>query len=256
MCPAKKMDLEAATPAPEALRVSQGATTFAEASIMARQKYASRVQSPMPTLPTFSLPNTPRNLSSVSSAGSLEALPCAELTTGSDLSYDLPLSPGIEGDLSVSIMRSKIKAEDTALSQDSFSSEPDSSHNKGAIKFLELLEKSLKEAEEKEAGICLENLLVQMMDLSLERKLSNSYDIADILNNQGWNASQVAGIWQVSSEVCAGDPAWTNDFLLKFGGKDISCRIWHMLKGKNMTGNAKRTSDDNGPSVHNKRQRT
>ena len=116
--PALGNDLKATSPAPETLRMAQGATTFAEASVMARQRYASRVNSPMPIKPTFSLPNTPRNLSSASSADSLEALPCAELSAGSDLSYELPLSPGIEGDLSVSVMKNKINADDTAFSQD------------------------------------------------------------------------------------------------------------------------------------------
>jgi len=213
----------------------------------------------MPALPTFSLLNTPRNLFSTSSADSLEspvqAVPSPESADNLEQSYALPLNPSKEGELSVSIMLAKI--DDEVQSEDSFSSQADSSHNKGAIKFLELLEKIRQEAEDKEAAISLDNLLMQMMDLSVENRLSNSYDIADVLNSQGWNASQVAGIWHVSSEVCAGDPTWTNGFLMKFGGRDINCRIWHKLKGQNMTGNAKRSSDDsNDPSTHSKRQRT
>ena len=37
---------------------------------------------------------------------------------------------------------------------------------------------------------------------------------------------------------------WTNATLLKIGGSNISCRVWHKLKGMKMTGSLKRNLED------------
>ena len=87
-----------------------------------------------------------------------------------------PLSHSKEGDLSVSVMQ--IKLDQSSPSGDSFSSSPDTDFNKKAV----LLESTLARAQEREVSMKCENLLIQMLDLYVNKKLGISFDIAEILN--------------------------------------------------------------------------
>ena len=57
-----------------------------------------------------------------------------------------PLDPGHEGDLSVSLLQLKVDNKPDA-SSDSFSSQPDSTFNKGALAFIGLLEAAIASKE-------------------------------------------------------------------------------------------------------------
>ena len=65
-----------------------------------------------------------------------------------------------------------------ATFSDSFSSSHDTDFNKKAV----LLESTLARAQEREVSMKFEDLLIQMLDLYVEKKLGTSFDIAEILN--------------------------------------------------------------------------
>ena len=150
-----------------------------------------------------------------------------------------------EASLSVSILKMTMNEHPNATSSDSFSSQPDSSYNRGAIQFLELLEKVLGEARAKEEAVRFEDLVIQMLDLSMDRKLSTPDAISGMLNDQGWNADQVARVWQVSTGP-QNDPEWTHEKLMELGGKEVAIDVWNTLKEKKLTGNPKRPLAEDG----------
>ena len=184
--------------------------------------------------------------------GPVDTSSCSEPPTSAtgDTSFSLPslyppmspLDPNHEGDLSRSILQLRLSNSANA-SEDSFSSSADTEHNKGALAFLNLLEGVLASRQEEESAIELDELLIQMMDLSMDKRLSNTHEIASVLNEQGWDASQVHRVWHVSTGE--GLPsAWSFETLGLLGGKNVSSRIWHRLKELELTGNAKRPLED------------
>ena len=72
---------------------------------------------------------------------------------------------------------------------DSFSSIKDSRFNKGATAFLALVEKSL--AEYSVGFVKFDQLVLQMMDLGVNKKVCTASDNPDVLSNQGWSKRQV-----------------------------------------------------------------
>ena len=64
----------------------------------------------------------------------------------------------------------------------SFSSDPDSGYNKGAIEFLQLVEEALRKQEQ----LNFSDLLIQMRDLHVGERVPTPDDIAGSLNKQGW----------------------------------------------------------------------
>ena len=89
-----------------------------------------------------------------------------------------------------------------------------------------------------------EKLLVDMMDLSVDNKLESSYNIPDLLNNNGWNASQVAGIWSPTmSSQCVPIMHWNTESLESLGGRGVMARVWNSLASREFRGTGKRHAD-------------
>ena len=60
------------------------------------------------------------------------------------------------------------------MSDDSFSSSPDTSHNKGTLCFLALVEKMFRDQERAQSNADnFANLIIQMMDLNMENKVQS-----------------------------------------------------------------------------------
>ena len=75
-----------------------------------------------------------------------------------------------------------------ASSDDSFSSRADNSYNKGAAEFLALVEEHCrKNKEAMSRSEQFASLAIQMMDLSLDKKLPTSTRIPSFMNVMGWN---------------------------------------------------------------------
>ena len=114
-------------------------------------------------------------------------------------------------------------------SSDSFSSDPESEQNKGAVAFLCLLEETLARQDVVERGRLFESLIVQMVDVSLDNKVHTANDIADTLAQKGWDLGQVAGVWSVSAGNSQ-DNYWTVPAIDRPGGKGTTARVWNELK--------------------------
>jgi len=161
-----------------------------------------------------------------------------------------------EAAISVSVLQLTVNDQLEPTTQDSFSSQPDSTFNKGAMLFLELLEKAKEDAKTKAEALRFEDLVIQMLDLSMDKKLSSPDAITDMLNDQGWNAAQVARVWQVSTTADDG-PSWSHEKLTMLGGKDVAKDVWITLKGRELTGNPKRRlADDCAAPCVAKKSRT
>ena len=87
------------------------------------------------------------------------------------------------------------------------------------------------------------SLAIQMMDLSIDKKLSTSTIIPGIMNQMGWNARQVLQVWSVSPTISVGQE-WDEKSLETLGGKNICSMIWNKLKDCELTGNSKRSAPD------------
>ena len=79
-------------------------------------------------------------------------------------------------------------------SQDSFSSDLATDHNKGALAFLDLVEKAYKERKDTEVAVSIEQLLISMMDLGVSQRLPTASDLPDVLNRNGWDVRQVSQV--------------------------------------------------------------
>ena len=134
---------------------------------------------------------------------------------------------------------------------DSFSSSPDSAQNKGAIAFLELVEKALQRA----ATVGFEDLIVQMLDLEVDEKVATSSQIPEMLTSKGWNVQQVSQVWSVGPTV-SHSHSWDVETLKKLGGKDVFGKVWHELKDRNKTGHYKRSADDDVHPLSRKKVKT
>lgn len=243
----------------ERLRSLQTPSSFAEASILARRrqemensaaaslKVALPLVSPIPRPPSLDLSTS--SLDTNSAQGSPEPFDPPNLTENSAC---LQLSPSEEGELSVSVMQMKLDPAQPA--NDSFSSSPDTEFNKGAACFISLLENTLARAAQKEEAMKFEDLLIQMLDLSVDKKLGSTFEITEILKTEGWDASQVAKVWRVSTgpEV---DLEWDLDTLKLLGGESIQADVWQTLKSNHLTGNPKRTMEQEHLTPRNKRAR-
>ena len=150
----------------------------------------------------------PRKIFSIGSDSSLElSLTSSECSRADSLDMQ-PLTSQIEGEISVGMISLNIE-ERKSCSLDSFSSEPDTVQNKGAIAFLHLVEAAIEKHQDDNMALQFENLVVEMMDLNVGKKFKTSEDIASTLIENGWNAREVASIWTVSpttdAEICWND---------------------------------------------------
>ena len=88
--------------------------------------------------------------------------------------------------------------------EDSFESCPDTSFNRGALDFLSLVENAVKRAEAADAKVGFDALVIDMMDLGMNDKLTTSSEIPDRLSSQGWNAAQVSQVWSGVHQMIKG----------------------------------------------------
>ena len=125
-----------------------------------------------------------------------------------------PLSKSQEGELSVSVL--KLKTDHDIIEKDSF--------NKRATKFLALIEAAMRKGAEAEATIKFEDFVIQMLDLSVDRKLGTQNDITRKMNEVGWNTSQVTKEWQVSTgpEI---NSTWSLETLLQLARRRIQTDV-------------------------------
>ena len=223
-------------------------SSFAEACILGKKKQAERERSflklPSPMVP----PSTPtsykepqfKDCSTMSSPLS----DCSGLPSPSspELKMVTTLDQDAETQLNCQILQLTLDTS-IAKSEDSFSSAPETKFNKGAGAFLELVEKIMKRKEDADTALRFESLLVEMMDLSMDRKLGCPFDIPAVLADQGWNPSQVAGVCHVSTSAKEYHQ-WDSQILDDLGGKGVASRVWHELKARELTGNPKRRSED------------
>ena len=167
------------TPAASKLKTP---TTFAEASALARIRYEQRLSCANATTPNVlspaKSPLTPRNifgsgldLSLASLRSSIRQLSLTDSDskhTESDLSNESAVShigSQAEGSIAIQLVQLSINPE-YVQSDDSFSSHPDSKHNRGALAFLRLVEEMYaKQEQEKSRNEMFENLVVHMLDI-------------------------------------------------------------------------------------------
>ena len=151
-------------------------SSFAEASLLARKAQEKRDRSFMHSsgaLVIFDDLPRPASLSE----SSCSEISAADHPTPASLELTMePVDAGDEADLSVSILNMKLDVH-TTQREDSFSSQPDSDFNMGAVKFLELLESALEHRASQDQAVQFEELVIQMLDLSMDNKLSTPYDI-------------------------------------------------------------------------------
>ena len=143
-----------------------------------------------------------------------------------------------------------------SASEDSFRSAPDTSHNKGAIQFMELLEKVTAEQERKNQAVSFEHLVLQMMDVQISSRIPTPDHIAAALNDNGWSLREVSGTWK-RLEGSHSDPLsgpWNRAAIDKIGRGSIVARVWDALKTSNQAGYPKRTSCQDDPAPR-KRQK-
>ena len=103
-----------------------------------------------------------------------------------------------EGVLSCQVLTMTIGSR-ASESEDSSSSVPDTKHNKGALEFLQLVEKAQQSQQETDSAVKFESLLIQMLDMELGEKVSTSTDIPTMLSRKGWDQAQVANVWTVAA---------------------------------------------------------
>ena len=216
-------------------------SSFAEASLLARKAQEKRDRSFLHSSSAMII------LDDLPRPASLSGSSCSEISDADhptpaslELTMD-PVDTRAEAELSISILNMQLDTH-SVQENDSFSSQPDSNFNMGALRFIELLESALENRASEEQAVQFEELVVQMLDLSVDNKLSTPYDISGVLNSKGWNAGQVASVWRVSTEPVVG-PAWSFDVLRSLGGRDVSSKIWNNLKENSLTGNPKRSLD-------------
>ena len=145
-----------------------------------------------------------------------------------------------EGEPSLRVLSMTIdEGKQATTFSDSFSSDPETQQNKGALAFLQLLKETLSRQKEMEKSRLFESLVVQMIDISLEHKVPTANDIADTLTQKGWDLRQVAGVWSVSSDN-SWDDCWLVSAIDRLGGKGTTARVWNELKEAHKTGFPKR----------------
>ena len=239
---------------PEFLRSTPAMpTTFAEAALLASKKLNERQElslSKSPLLTSKKPPLEPRNIfgsgdsraQSFGSCSSQENTDMSSLSLESDCCSPSLKAHGVGDGLSSQFLSLTIDP-DKNESDDSFSSQADSKHNKGAIEFIELVEAALLKMKEADTGLKLEKILLQMIDLDIGRRIPTPQDIAPALEENGWSFDQVARLWTVSSGPELTGP-WNDAALVSLGGRGMVGRMWNELKDSSLTGFPKRPAED------------
>ena len=224
-------------------------TSFAEASILAKSWYSKR-DSLVNSSNMVQFIDTPvvlgpiQSVQTDSSSGSV----CNVIANTPSSTVSQTLSPMSslgkeqEGFLSVGVLELTINDGPVTQVEDSFDSCPDSSFNKGAIEFQNLVEKAIKRAKESNeaaSSVAFEDLVIDMMDLGLNDRLATSSEIPDKLNLKGWNAAQVSQVW-LAGPTTIRNKDWNAAVLKKLGGTDLFSRVWESLKVKRKAGHMKR----------------
>ena len=198
---------------------------------------------PVVATPVFSGPF--QSVQSDSSTGSVCNYAANTPTTpvSQSLSPMSSLSKEQEGRLSVRML--DLTVEDTLknLPEDSFESCPDTAFNTGALEFLSLVEIAVKKADAAASNLGFGALVIEMMDLGINDKLSTSSEIPDRLNAQGWNAAQVAQVWSVGPSDGQGK-SWDAALLKKLGGGSLFSDVWEALKKNRQARHSKRPADN------------
>ena len=88
-------------------------------------------------------------------------------------------------------------------------------------------------------GLLFEKIVVDMMDLGLNDGVLSSTDIPGILNEKGWDFTQVANTWSVGTEPLQWD-TWNYASLDFLGGKNCLSKVWSVLRDEKLTGKVKR----------------
>ena len=237
-------------------------STFAEASLLAKKRHeernSARLLAPTPKKTLQQL--SPRNIfganldSPVPSCWSLTATGSCDSSlaisssespesNGSIFSY-IGKSP--EGDLSRRLL--SLTIERRSESDDSFSSRPDTLHNKGALDFLKLLEEFYAKRESANAqAASFADLVVQMLDLNVSNKATTLQQIPALLNERGWNCQAVSQVWSVAPATTYRQ-SWDEKSLERLGGKGVCNNVWNKLKDAHLTGYAKRPSTESSPT--------
>ena len=90
---------------------------------------------------------------------------------------------------------------------DFFSNIPNTNFNRGAEKFIEIMEKqlaalrSIERADATATGLLFEKIVVDMMDMGIDEMITISTAIPEILTAKDWDFQQVAGTWNVASNA-------------------------------------------------------
>ena len=190
----------------------------------------------------------PRNIFGVNdlsfksdSSGDLPTTPTHSLVSSSSEIEHSYVGEDVEGHLSCNVLALTIDTELVA-SDDSFSSCPDSKHNKGALDFIKLVENAQLARERESAAIEFESLVIQMLDMNVDEKIATSTDIPAILSSKGWDQAQVSVVWRVAAaQDCSSE--WNELQMENLGGKGILTRVWYELKAGQKTGYGKRVAD-------------
>ena len=250
----------------EVLRTTPGLslktpTTFSEAAVMAKLK--ERERHPATTFQSSSLAKrnifgdfSEKSVAFASDSSDNPTTDVLELSGSSRVSSSASsfsqVAASIEGEVSRQILCLPLDS-NAASSDDSFASDPQTHHNRGAIAFLDLVEKALVEAEKKDTALKFETLVVDMMEIGLEERIPTTEHISQALNCNGWSLQQVASIWKPSmSKELSGD--WNDAALEQLGGKGSITRIWHELKDSHLCGFPKRAAPPE-TSSQNKRMK-
>ena len=147
----------------------------------------------------------------------------------------------VEGLLSCNVLTLTID-NDQLPSDDSFSSCPETKHNKGALEFIKLVEQAQQEREQASAALEFESLVIQMLDMKVGDKVATSTDIPAALSSRGWDQAQVSNVWRVAAgKDCSS--VWNEHQMEQLGGKGILTRVWNELKAGQKTGYGKRMAD-------------
>ena len=150
-------------------------TTFAEAAAMAsirakerllssnqRQKAVSNISSP---IKPFLIPNGSSIVNSDSTTSPQRSCNVSDLTEISDTESTCShIGIELEGELAVRMLSLTLDR-GLNVSADSFSSDSGNKFNKGAVEFMALVEKAIAN----EQAVKFEDLVVQMMDVSLNK---------------------------------------------------------------------------------------
>jgi len=139
-----------------------------------------------------------------------------------------------EGGIRVKLLNLTVNEEIGSI-DNSFDSSPESSFNRGALAFIELVENAL----EKASCVGFDQLVVEMMDLGMGERVPTSAQIPALLNEKGWSVQQVSQVWSVAPTTTY-SKEWDVNTLKKLGGSCVISSVWQALKDRNQAGHYKR----------------